>query len=724
MHVSKFARLFGSLLVVSSSAIAAWAFTAESDRSLAVWGVWLALVPLALAALGQVWRYGRTDVVNTDIVSQTADSLAAHVRQQWEDAAADQGLRHPAPARVPWRRKKFDDAAPRRGRHSRGHSGPAHEATSHSTAARALPLPGMERVPLCEVRAGDLPDLFRIYAGLDSGRIVIIGPAGSGKSSAAILLILDALAHRAGLNEQDRVRAPVPIMLPVSGWDPQRQRLRDWLSTQIEREYRVRRELALRLVIEGRIALIVDDLDELPDEARARVIRALSDQASFRLIVLSRGDELEATAQANRFVADAAVVALEPVSAHEAADYLARCRTQPHHTWTQLVTQVRTGGDLAGRALRTPLMLSLVRDAFPQSGDVSELLSRTRFRSQDELADYLIDRIIPVAYAHRDGVPEPEPPYTAEQAQHWLGFQAAALNTYFESRDLAWWRMYRFAAGIERFAMSLLAVWIASGLLIGAVFGIRYGLLTAITVGTEFGAFVGLYAGVMAATGGRLPKRMGRIRWRQLLIQHFTLGLSIGPLIGIAVAISTTPSIGAAVFVAIWLTGWLGLSISDQMMWPTTGSDSPLNPGLSWRRDWQSTLVDGAILALAFGSAGWLFLRSVDRDPTFCVVSASTGLAAALASSPTWQSCLGFVQIRKARRGPLRMIRFLEDARRRHILRSFGSAYQFRHARLQDRIADEFARSLIDGGRAMHPAASTRRGSNEPTSGAESQKTI
>lgn len=36
---------------------------------------------------------------------------------------------------------------------------------------------------------------------------------------------------------------------------------------------------------------------------------------------------------------------------------------------------------------------------------------------------------------------------------------------------------------------------------------------------------------------------------------------------------------------------------------------------------------------------------------------------------------------------PLRLIAFLEDARSRHLLRTVGPVYQFRHATLQDRLA-------------------------------------
>jgi hypothetical protein len=35
----------------------------------------------------------------------------------------------------------------------------------------------------------------------------------------------------------------------------------------------------------------------------------------------------------------------------------------------------------------------------------------------------------------------------------------------------------------------------------------------------------------------------------------------------------------------------------------------------------------------------------------------------------------------------MHLMRFLDDARERNVLRTVGPAYQFRHARLQDRLA-------------------------------------
>jgi hypothetical protein len=68
------------------------------------------------------------------------------------------------------------------------------------------------------------------------------------------------------------------------------------------------------------------------------------------------------------------------------------------------------------------------------------------------------------------------------------------------------------------------------------------------------------------------------------------------------------------------------------------------------------------------------------------------GLATALAASHASAYVLAIVVMVLARRGPVRLLAFLEDARRRQILRRVGWVYQFRHARLQDRMAKRYRR--------------------------------
>ena len=63
------------------------------------------------------------------------------------------------------------------------------------------------------------------------------------------------------------------------------------------------------------------------------------------------------------------------------------------------------------------------------------------------------------------------------------------------------------------------------------------------------------------------------------------------------------------------------------------------------------------------------------------------GLLVGLVYPQSWSSSLAFAQLAVSDRTPVRLMRFLEDARSRSVLRTVGPVYQFRHARLQDRLA-------------------------------------
>ena len=133
---------------------------------------------------------------------------------------------------------------------------------------------------------------------------MIAGGPGSGKSSAAVLLILTALRHRRSVPEKIRPEVPVPVMFTLHGWDPGTQRARDWLAERLWQAYplfggQAGSGAARGMLDEGRIAVILDGLDEIPEDLRPAVLRALSQQATFRLVLLTRSAEMaKAAAQA------------------------------------------------------------------------------------------------------------------------------------------------------------------------------------------------------------------------------------------------------------------------------------------------------------------------------------------------------------------------------------------------------------------------------------------
>jgi hypothetical protein len=69
------------------------------------------------------------------------------------------------------------------------------------------------------------------------------------------------------------------------------------------------------------------------------------------------------------------------------------------------------------------------------------------------------------------------------------------------------------------------------------------------------------------------------------------------------------------------------------------------------------------------------------------------GLWVGLSSTKTWDASLASVQLAIEWGTRIRLMKFLNDALSRNVLRAVGPVYQFRHARLQDRLATAAAAS-------------------------------
>ena len=161
-------------------------------------------------------------MVSGQELGRLADLLAGAVDAEWTRAAGERGLLEPEPIPVQWQRP----AAP--------FAGPVAAAVA---STRFAPLPGLTAVGERRLQAGQVSELHEVYGGLGSGRLVIAGGPGSGKSSAAVLLILAALRHRRSVPEQVRSEVPVPVMFTLHGWDPGTQRARDWLAERLWQAY-------------------------------------------------------------------------------------------------------------------------------------------------------------------------------------------------------------------------------------------------------------------------------------------------------------------------------------------------------------------------------------------------------------------------------------------------------------------------------------------------------
>jgi hypothetical protein len=425
------------------------------------------------------------------------------------------------------------------------------------------------------------------------------------------MLILATLKHREQVSDAERQAVPVPVMFTLHDWSPGTQRVQDWLVVRLQQTYpmlagKSGATKAATLLAAGKVAVILDGLDEIPAELRSVALRALSQQATFRLVVLTRSAEM-ADAASHGPLEGAAAVELQDVDAVTAARYLTRVQVHPApRGWRELTSRLRRtpDGSLA-QALRSPLTLTLVRDTYRSGDDIRELLdfcdTAGGHVSSEDIVDHLLDRVLPVAYAQRPG--DPPLRYNLQTAQHALGCLAAQMNQD-GTRDLQWWRIRDWAPAAPRV--------IATGLTFGIGIGLAGGFTLGYTFGLALGAAAALAFGFLFRFGSMGPSQTTPRTLRQALrLSTLAAGLPVGLAVGLgaglaaglAVGLPGTVPAGLAAGLALGFAAGLGAGLARALFHPSADNAAPLSPRTSWRSNRASGLAFGLVFGLVFGLA-------------------------------------------------------------------------------------------------------------------------
>jgi hypothetical protein len=637
------------------------------------------------------------------LLGQAADSLAQAVRRQWRQEADLRRLRQPQPIRVRW------------------------SSTSRPVSAQPDVVLGKNIVPGRPTRLklhGDLQTVRDAFRQLPARQLVVLGEPGAGKTVLAILFTLEVLDARA-------TDEPVPVLLSLASWNPTAEHLQSWLARRLVEDYPALAntdihgpDTVARLIDSGWLIPVLDGLDEMPpalhDEAIDGLDRAMADGGP--LVVTCRTNEYEsAVTLGGRFLSRAAVIEIDSVDVTDTIEFLTAAQPADESRWRPVTDHLRAdpGAPLA-KALSTPLMVYLARTAYTlPSTDPAELCDRDRFQGHTVIEEHLLKSYLPSVYGDapplpRLGTSDVARQYSVEQAHRWLCFLAAHLDRR-ETRDLVWWHLHK---ALPRRGKQ----WVA-GLVLGLIDGLV--CAAAIGIGMGTGGFVaGLLAAFSAAfltahIGGppmqprrvntELPGRHRKIGQRLVFGIGIPLGVGIasGITIGIAIsiAITTTAGIvigttaGTGIAVIVGLTRWLNAP-ADAFRSPSPVSvlrdertvscihmclatfAIPLTVGLvASTLDVVAEIPFGAMLGLLTGVVAGILGGLVDR-----FVTRAGGLL--LVASPWGWSLLSRGWLALKGRLPWRLMTFLTDAHQRGVLRQAGAVYQFRHARLQDHLAD------------------------------------
>jgi len=540
--------------------------------------------------------------------------LATASWNQWTAAANDRRLVHPAPLPIRWRRSTAPVAGP----------------VSATGYPRFDPLPGLTAVTNGDLREGTDEALHRIYGGLPSGRLLLIGPPGAGKTAAAILLLLHALRYREQATPDDQARIPVPVLFTLHGWDPTSgQSVTDWMAGRLAETYpmfhgRGGRRAVTDLLAAGRITCFLDGLDESPHTARRHMLDALAD-APFRLLLLAR--TAEAVAATNHGpLAGAVALQLRPVNPADAATYLRQPLVDPPPApWRAISDHLAGSADRHHRtsavseALSVPLTLSLLRDIYGPADPVDELLDTAQFRTAADIENHLLDQAITAAYTPRPGHPTPR--YSVAIAHRTLRYLATQLTEH-KTSDLAWWHIPLWTTHRSRLLRGTIGGTLINAVACGLALGLGGGLVTGLAGGLILGLWTGLGGGlIVGLRRGRpnSPTQTTRPRFGSVHPPHSLAGaiywfvamLTVGLVVGLAA--------GPVAGLVIGLVAALILLALIALTRRTEIEESSLGPADVWYHDrnvafgWWITFLLVALVVSSFVpglSSGLVFVLS------------------------------------------------------------------------------------------------------------------
>ena len=372
---------------------------------------------------------------------------------------------------------------------------------------------------------------------------------------------------------------------------------------------------AHELVRAHRVLPVLDGLDELPAELRARAVTALNralDEGE-PVVVSCRTQEYRAALDtADTVFRGAAVVELRPLTLRQALDYLRRTsrktvssqRGRAQTKWEPVFAYLHDHPDdpvakSLAAVLTNPLMTTLARTAYSDTGADPRALLDPRFADPGLLEGHLLDAFVPAVFAEAPMGDAPGRLWPADRAQGWLSFLAVHL-TRLHTRDLAGWRLEQAAPWPIRGLAGGVGITLPIGIYLFALNalgggGVSIGWMVAVLAGGGIGLAGGLALAMKAFT--REPTAAARRGFRvNLAIQRRRVGygLAVGLPGGLLVAAAAwlagqyaTPPVDLSsepVFVfAVALTGGIGVGL----VFPAAGVTRDLTPStmlLQWRR--------------------------------------------------------------------------------------------------------------------------------------------
>jgi hypothetical protein len=229
------------------------------------------------------------------------------------------------------------------------------------------------------------------------------------------------------------------------------------------------------------------------------------------------------------------------------------------------------------------------------------------------------------------------------------------------------------------------------GLSVGLGFGLPVVLVNGLADGLTVGLALGLTFGFTRAFGTEPKAIIPRWPRSREFLRPLTFALLFGPLLGAIPGIAVGLTLGSTVGLTIGLTVGIVVGLTGGLLdlWtlpiPSTVASTPI---LTYHADRRTYFLYGVTFTVAFGPA-LVITGGFTGELTGGLVGAFTvALLGALNAGSTPMVGLTQLVLATTRAGQVHFMRLLEEAHDQQALRQAGAVYQFRHAELQEYLAE------------------------------------
>jgi WD40 repeat protein len=594
--------------------------------------------------------------------------------------------------------------------------------------------------------------LAELFRNDPAGSLVVLGQPGAGKSVLALTLQVGLLKTRTGQPSDERVPVLVSVAswdplgatlddflvdaLARAHYGGNPDHPRSLLGAG-----------RLLPILDG-----LDEIPEVSRGAAVTAVNEAINPRRRPLVITCRVVEYEDLIHSGAPpLRRATVIRVLPVRPRDAIAYLKATASTDTSAWADVFTEIGRPGSPIAEAYSTPLMVAIARDVYGRLGrDPREQLGDS-LDSRLAVENNLLDQLVDAAYPPLDGPQPRQRPamrWPKEEASRHLTFLARYLYDA-QERDLRWWDL---ANRLPMFG-SVVLLGTVVGLLMMVATQVCFAVGSNGTADADLAAgALGLVFLILimttwlaeSAPPGRLPSRPFS---PSTIRTAFAVAPKLGTLMWIPFAFGSAVLItvidrwsasGASLFLLLMgLVSVLLVAITVTLAvgrWLLAAPAAARldSPRAVLRQDRTSTLVSSAVSGLVFallltpltltvvvlgsavygwttGGVGWLRdarlsdlvqARLADVVPGYFatwpiavwLLVVMPGLLAGtyvLMSRAWFRFQIARAVLAGAGALPWRLLGFIEDACRHELLRQSGGAYQFRHLRLQERLADD-----------------------------------